>query len=121
MAYSVKSVLIIEDDHDIRVALRQVLEAAGFKVFSAANGLNAFDLLKVIPLPDLFICDLKMPLMDGESFINMKKQDSKIRNIPIIIMSAYKEKLCHFPEVQCLSKPLDMDMLVKAAEKAVLK
>lgn len=120
MKKNLKTILIIEDDHDIRVTLRQVFEAADYVVLSAANGLGALDLLKVVAPPDLIVCDLNMPLMSGESFIKRKKEDPKIKDVPIIVISAFHEKFCKYPDVTCMPKPLDMYQLVKNANDAII-
>jgi two-component system response regulator MprA len=112
-----KTVLIIEDDHDVRVALRQVYEAAGYYVFTVTNGHSALELLNIIPAPKLMVCDIRMPLMDGGSFVAHKKTDEKLKDIPLIIMSAFQEKFSEFPGMVCLSKPLDMFELIRCSEE----
>lgn len=121
MIEKIKTVLVIEDDHDIRVALRQVFEAADYVVLTVTNGLQALDLLRVAQAPDVIICDLNMPFMDGEAFIKKKKEDPKIKDVPIIIMSAHQERFCKFPDVTCMSKPFDMYKLVKTAKDTIEK
>ncbi len=119
MPSNFKSVLIIEDDHDIRVTLRQVYESAGYYVFTVTNGQAAIDLLKIIPAPKLILSDLRMPIMDGASFIRYKMTENKIKNVPLIVMSAHQEKFCEFPEIICLPKPLDMLELIRHSEDVV--
>lgn len=119
MVQNFKTCLVIEDDHDLRVSLRQVFEAAGFYVFTVTNGFNALELLKIIPAPKLIICDLNMPIMDGASFILAKKELPKIREVPVIVISAQNEKLCEFPDIACLPKPLDVNLLLKTAEDKI--
>lgn len=119
MEEKAKTVLVIEDDHDIRVTLRDVFEGADFTVLSAANGLQAFELLKQIRPPHLIITDLNMPLMNGETFVKKKKEDQKIKDVPVIIISAHEQKFCKFPDVTCLPKPLDLSKLVKTANNAI--
>lgn len=121
MPIQFKTVLIIEDDHDIRVTLRQVYEAAGFYVFTVTNGHSAMDLLNIIPAPKLIVCDLRMPLMDGKSFIAKKRSDNRIKDVPLIIISAYHEKFCDFPDITCIPKPLDLFYLLKCSEAALDK
>lgn len=114
-----KTVLIIEDDHDVRVSLRQVYEAAGYYVFTVTNGHSAFELLKIIPAPKLMVCDLRMPLMDGPAFVAEKSRDKNLKDVPLIIMSAYQDKFSDFPGHVCLPKPLDMFKLIKHSEEFV--
>ncbi len=119
MAHKFKSVLIIEDDHDVRVALRQVYEAAGYYVFTVTNGHSAVELLNIIPAPKLILCDIRMPLMDGISFIRHKNQDQKLAPVPLIVMSAFHEHFSDFPDIKCLPKPLDLFQLIQHSEEAL--
>jgi CheY-like chemotaxis protein len=111
-----KTVLIIDDDHDVRVSLRQVYESAGFYVFTATNGHSAIELLKIIPAPKLMLCDIRMPLMDGGAFVDYKTHDETLKDVPLIIMSAYPDKFCDFPGIVCMAKPLDLYQLIQQSE-----
>lgn len=105
-------ILIVEDDHDIRVAVRQSLEMANYIVHSAPNGRDALKLIRK-QRPDLIILDMVMPLMDGEEFLRTKDNDETIRDIPVMLISAYEDKLkiqAHRPH---LKKPLDLDMILE--------
>lgn len=119
MDRKLKTVLIIEDDHDIRVTLRQVFEDANYIVLTATNGVQAFELLKQIPAPALIITDLMMPIMDGETFLRKTRELPKVNDVPVIIISATFQKFCNFPNVICLPKPLDLFKLIKSADGAI--
>jgi CheY-like chemotaxis protein len=116
MPQQFKTVLIIEDDHDVRVTLRQVYEAAGYYVFSVTNGRSALELLNIIPPPKLFVCDLKMPLMDGAALVKELRNRQSLKDVPLIIISAHKERFCEFPGITCLEKPLDLFELINVSE-----
>lgn len=116
MPQQFKTVLIIEDDHDVRVTLRQVYEAAGYYVFTVTNGHMALELLKIIPAPRLMVCDIRMPLMDGISFVREKMRDTKLKDVPLIIISAFEDKFCDFPDIVCMPKPLDLFDLIRQSE-----
>ncbi|MES2525840.1 MAG: response regulator [Bdellovibrionota bacterium] len=121
MPHKFKTVLIVEDDHDVRVTLRQVYEAAGFYVFTVTNGHSAMELLNIIPAPKLILCDLRMPLMDGITFIKNKSSDKSLKDVPLIIMSAFHEHFPDFPGITCLPKPLDLFQLIKHSEDSIKK
>ncbi len=105
-------VLIIEDDHDIRVCFRDILESYDFDIYSATNGRDAFTLLNTIDmLPDLIISDLSMPLMDGNEFLLEKNKVEKLKDIPVLIVSAHPLRLS-VKNVSVLQKPVDMSSLV---------
>ncbi len=78
-------ILIAEDDRDIIDLLRLYLEKEGYEVIAAEDGLVAMDLLQD-EKPDLAICDIMMPGMNGFDLI--KKVRESENNIPIIVLSA---------------------------------
>ena len=80
-------VLIAEDTEDSRVILELALAAAGYKVTSCKNGLEALKRAKALP-PDLIITDIMMPEMDGYDFCRNVKADPNLKNIPFIFYTA---------------------------------
>ena len=71
--YHPKSILLIEDDHDNRVALRMALEECGYQVQTAANGCLGLQILDRGVRPGVSILDMMMPIMDGEEFLERLK------------------------------------------------
>ena len=82
-----KRILVVEDELDIREILRDLLEAEGFKVLSADNGLTGLKLARE-QLPDLIISDILMPKMDGYGLLNELRRDPMIAMIPFIFLTA---------------------------------
>lgn len=81
------SIMVVEDDPGIREMLGRQLRAENWKVIEAQNGKEA--LLKLqTETPGLILSDLMMPEMDGFELVHRLKQDSKLRSIPIIILTA---------------------------------
>ena len=112
------SILIIEDDHDIRVSLRRALEFEGYYVFSATNGISGFELLKRIKPPGLILLDLMMPLMNGQGFLKKKNTDADLNRIPIVIMSASKDAEAIAAENDgFLQKPVDLKALLEVVHR----
>ncbi len=103
-----QAILIIEDDHDIRVAFRQTLEQCGYFVCSAANGWDALDLLAKITPPKLIILDLSMPIMSGEEFLKLKEENLKIKDIPVLLISSHLDRI-HKLSLPYLKKPVEME------------
>ena len=111
------SVLVVEDDHNIRVTLRNALEAEGYFIFSAANGIDGLAMLQRIKPPMAILLDQTMPLMNGEQFLKIKDSDSSLSIIPVLIISAI-EKHCHSESVKgFIRKPIDLDKLYAALSK----
>ena len=114
-----KNILLIDDDHDNRVALRMALEANGYQVQTAANGKIALTMLEKFSennLPDLVLLDMVMPLMDGEEFLKQIERNQKFNNLKIMIISSYKDKLKIIEQKQWLLKPFDLETFVSRIE-----
>lgn len=116
-------ILIIEDDHDIRVCFRRILEDYNFRIFSATNGVDALFLLKKLEvLPSLIISDIGMPLMDGNEFVREKNKNDRLKDIPVLIVTAQSHKVRLEGDVPVMLKPIDMDEFVsKVIECASLR
>ncbi len=82
-----KKILIIEDDISIKDNLSDLLEINGFKVFSAVDGHDGFELAKEI-IPDLILCDVMMPKMDGFKVKEKITADKKLTMVPFIFLTA---------------------------------
>lgn len=82
------TVLIVDDEADIRDMLGQWLETEGFVTVQAENGLEALATLKSRPLPQFILLDLGMPVMNGVEFRRRQRLDPRLAGIPVIAMSA---------------------------------
>lgn len=82
-----RSILVIEDNHDMRVSLRQELEEQGFRVISVANGKDAMKLLTTGLRPDSIVVDLHMPIMSGYQFLREKKKIHALDETPVTVIS----------------------------------
>jgi CheY-like chemotaxis protein len=109
------SVLVVDDDADIRDALQLLLGNLGFQVSVAANGREALELLAWTH-PQLIVLDLMMPDMDGWDFLDATKP-----SIPVIVVSGAGETLTKRPlrgnVVKMISKPFEIATFLAAVEK----
>jgi DNA-binding response OmpR family regulator len=87
-----KTVLLVEDDADIRDIVQDVLEAEGYDVIPASHGRQALEFLKVASPPALVILDLKVPLVSGRSVLEMMRNDHTLSSVPIVVMSAITQE-----------------------------
>jgi CheY-like chemotaxis protein len=91
-ASSVGSVLLVEDDADLRAAVAEILEDEGFEVHVAENGQDALAELDALGLlgqrPCLVLLDLMMPVMDGFTFMKRLRADPGLRQVPVVVLSA---------------------------------
>jgi CheY-like chemotaxis protein len=107
------TILVVEDDHDIRVSVRAVLEDEGFEVLTVTNGRMALDMLeRISPVPCLIILDLMLPVMDGWHFAAHLREHPDLGHIPIVIMSAYESPPPPQGVVGFVKKPIDTDKLL---------
>jgi CheY-like chemotaxis protein len=88
-------VLIVDDNHEVRVRLRLLLEREGYAVFTATDGLMALALMRRLSLvPRLIVLDLVMPIMDGWEFLDAFRSEPQWESsIVVIHTSAEKEHL----------------------------
>ena len=108
------SVLVVEYDFDLRDALVPILEYEGHRVVSAANGREALDRLKAMPLPSLILLDLMMPVMNGWQFRAEQQHDPQFAHIPVVIVTALAVNNRQALGAEAvLTKPLDFDRLLK--------
>ncbi len=82
-----RTILVAEDEFDIRELIKFSLEFSGYTVVTAPNGKEAVALAKSI-VPDLIMLDVRMPLMTGFEACKQIKADENTRHIPVIFLSA---------------------------------
>jgi CRP/FNR family transcriptional regulator, cyclic AMP receptor protein len=86
-----KSILLIEDNEDIRINTAEILELSNYKVIVAENGKVGVE--KAIEYkPDLIICDIMMPVLDGYGVLHAVQRHESIKNTPFIFLTAKSER-----------------------------
>lgn len=86
-----KSILVIEDNNDIRENLAELLELQGFVILTANHGKQGLDLI-MAQKPDLVICDITMPELDGFEVLNLIRKNKQMASVPFIFLTARSEK-----------------------------
>lgn len=86
-----KNILVVEDEKDIIEVLRHYLEKEGYRVHIAQDGFAAIDLASKI-IPNLILLDLMLPKLDGIEVCKRLKTDDRLREIPIIMVTAKAEE-----------------------------
>ena len=115
MSSGARSILVVEDDDDVRTMICIVLSNEGYSAEGAANGLEALRRLRSGEPPALIIVDLMMPKMDGGTLIRMMSADTSLARIPVAIMSgqASAELAPSSPQIVArLIKPVELDELL---------
>ncbi len=111
-------ILIVDDNEDSRIILKTTLELDGHIVEEAPHGLKALKMARE-SMPDIFISDILMPVMDGFSLCREVKQDEKLRKIPFVFYTATyldpkDEKLAaSLGASRYIVKPMDFDKFLK--------
>ncbi len=86
-----KTILLIEDNGEIRENTAEILELAGYSVLTAENGKKGVE-QALEHHPDLVICDIMMPVLDGYGVLHMLQKNPKTREIPFIFLTAKTER-----------------------------
>lgn len=82
-----KKLLLIDDDPNLILLVKDYLEFRGYEVVTAENGREALEVLEK-QIPDMIICDVMMPEMDGYSLVSAIRSDAKTSWIPVLFLSA---------------------------------
>lgn len=110
-----RTILLIDDVEENRIILKHRLEKEGFAVITASNGKEGLAKLEDKKICIIFL-DINMPIMDGHTFLNKIKSDSRYAEIPIVIISALDDtgeviKTMRAGACGYLTKPFSMDQI----------
>lgn len=112
------TILVVEDDADLRGMFRAALALAGFDVRDAADGWEALRRVD-IALPDLIVLDLGLPGVNGQGVLAELSAQAHTRAIPVVVVTASSDPLQGF-QVDCvLRKPVDPDELLRAVRRCL--
>lgn len=113
-----RSILLVEDDPEIRESLKEALELEGYDVVPAANGREALDRLAHERKPCLILLDLMMPVMNGWEFAEALQGNAELAAIPIIVVTAFGQELqrSKITSQDVLAKPVDLDRLFRSVK-----
>jgi two-component system response regulator AtoC len=116
-------VLIVDDDHNFRETLRELLSEAGYQTRIATNAEEGVALLQTTT-PDLTICDWKMPGGGGEQFLKSLQSEGLLTTMPVIILTAQGTGPNAMQAMQLgaydfITKPLDIDLALATVARAI--
>ncbi len=116
-------VLIVDDDHNFRETLRELLSDAGYQTLIATNAEEAIALLQTAT-PDLTLCDWKMPGGGGEQFLKSLQSEGLLTTMPVIILTAHGTAPNAMQAMQLgaydfITKPLDIDLALATVARAI--
>lgn len=106
-------VLVVDDDDEIRTLLGALLTDEGYAVREANDGREALDLLHEDgDLPSLILLDLMMPVMNGLEVLDELAASERLRDIPVIAMTAAPDKAVGRPFAAVVEKPFEITVLL---------
>ena len=107
---SQKTLLIVDDETDIRESLREALAEEGYTIFVASNGKEALQLLATLERPCAVILDIIMPQMSGTEVYLAMQSDPGLADIPVLISTSDPSRAP--AQVPVLKKPINLDRLL---------
>lgn len=118
-----KHILVLEDEPAVQMLLRKQLGSHGFQVTIAGDGLDGLMKLESIK-PDLIICDLMMPNLDGMGFVKAIKGHNQTQKIPVIFLTAKTDPRSMIDGINVgarfyVTKPFQIDDLLAKVQKAL--
>lgn len=120
-----KKILLIEDNADIRENMAEILELTNYIVFTAENGKTGVE-TALRENPDLIVCDIMMPVLDGYGVLHMLKKNAVTKNTPFIFLSAKSERTDFRKGMELgaddyITKPFTETELLNAVESRLKK
>jgi CheY-like chemotaxis protein len=115
------SILVVDDDAEIRFVISELLSDEGYTVAQAANGREALIYLqRANPLPSLILLDLMMPILNGWEFLRVQQRNPVFVPIPVVVISAFRalaESAAALGAQEALAKPVDLDRLLATIQR----
>jgi CheY-like chemotaxis protein len=113
-----RSIVVVEDDTDLREAIGELLGEEGYAARLFENGRTALDFLRGGGRPELILLDLMMPEMNGWQFREEQLKDAALRDIPVVVMTGSRGFDGHGIAAQeILYKPIGLGDLMDAVER----
>jgi CheY-like chemotaxis protein len=115
-----ETVLIVDDDFEVRDSLGDVLGEAGYVVVGAAHGGEALELLRGGLRPLAIVLDVMMPVVDGVQFRLQQRREPAIADIPVVILSADRQVTGKAGDLQALAylaKPTRVEVILGLLHK----
>ena len=113
-------ILVVDDDHDLRESLREILEEEGSETIGASNGKEAIELLSTggQPRPRVILLDIMMPVMTGLEVVDRLRCDRAMGKTPVVLMTAFRTLVKTNEKRRVLFKPFSIDGVLSAIRNA---
>lgn len=113
-----KTVLVVEDQQDLRALYCEALALAGFLVREAADGMEALRLIDSAP-PNAVVLDLGLPQVTGYDVLFELKEHSYTRGIPVVVVTGRNDPVKNVPADCVMVKPVTPDGLVRQVRRCL--
>ncbi len=115
------TILLADDEEDIKIVVRMFLESSGYEVVTAYDGLDAVEKIRDCK-PDLILMDIMMPVMDGIEVTRQIKERDETKDIPVVMLTAAAqstmvERAMQAGAADYLSKPFEPEHMLEIIKK----
>jgi CheY-like chemotaxis protein len=117
MKPAARTILVVDDDPEIRESIADLLRDEGYHVAVASHGGEALEHVRNGARPDLIVLDLMMPVMDGWQFLDERTRDAALKTIPVVVVSATPETLQPPDTCAFIRKPMRLDDLLNVVAR----
>ena len=114
------TILIVEDDPDLRLVHSEILSHEGYTVLTAADGVEALEVVENEGPPAMILLDLRMPRMNGWDLAERLRQRPGWRDIPVVVVAAHyriAEEAAAIGARAWLHKPVSIDVLLRVVDQ----
>ena len=123
MSSSPRKIFVVEDDEHIRTLVETLLKGAGYEIVYTGQPQEALEIARR-ERPDLVLCDIAMPVLDGYGVLRGLQSDPETARIPVVFLTAHREfservRAFRFGVVDYVTKPFTKDILLKKIEKVL--
>jgi CheY-like chemotaxis protein len=120
----VETILVVDDERDVRDALELSLSVEGYEVVTARHGREALDLLGRGLRPSLVLLDLMMPVMNGRDFLVALRSQREFDRLPVVVVTAFGKMATEFSALGLqtqgfVRKPASLDLLLDAVRSGL--
>lgn len=117
------TLLVVDDERNLRESLAEALQQADYKVLTAANGKEAYRILQQQDV-DLLLCDWTMPEMDGAALLKLLREEGRLVDLPALVITAHGTSnnaidAMQYGAYDFITKPFDLDDVLVTVQRAI--
>lgn len=114
-------ILVVDDEESLTDILADLLQAEGYQVECARDGVEALRLLQGREPPALVMSDVMMPRMNGTDLVEAARRAADLERVPFLLLSAGPQPRLRWDNVQFMPKPLELDDLLDTVESLLVQ